>query len=95
MAGHRKKRRKSHSEDQKQIYIFYSKYKNERVIAIGEIASTFTFDLIVTMRDSKSTYDLEKGEKIGVSFISDTTGGCFLSYRGVDGIAVKLKGDRN
>ena len=84
MAGHRKKRRKSHPEDQKQIYIFYSKYKNERVIAIGEIASTFTFDYA----QLQSTYDLEKGEKIGVSFISDTAGGCFLSYRGVDGIAV-------
>jgi len=87
--------------DGKKADLFDANYKNKSMTVTGEIAtlsdndtslkvlsSTLTFDVIIGFADPKAGYDLEKGQRITVTFNVTSAGGCFLSYRGDHGVIV-------
>jgi hypothetical protein len=95
---------KSKFSDEKKDDIFKSKYENKDMVVDGEIAevdrgeldikvlpSTLTFDLDVTLKDPKSTYDLQKGQSVTVRFIVRSAGGCILPYSGDEGVLVPAR----
>lgn len=72
-----------------------------RVVSVdhGEVAlkllpSTLTYDLQVQMRDSRSVYDLERGQFLTVQFRMLTQGGCVLPYGGDQGTVVHVANPR-
>jgi hypothetical protein len=90
---------KSKYSDGKKADLFDANYKNKPMTVTGEIAtlsdndaslkvlsSTLTFDVIINFANPKAGYDLEKGQRITVTFNVTDAGGCFLSYRGNRGV---------
>jgi hypothetical protein len=89
--------------EEKKNDIYARKYKNERMFVVGEISyinkgslgvkilrATLTYDVLITMRDPKDTYEIEKGDVKAVIFTSDNiAGGCILPYTGKDGVIAK------
>lgn len=45
-----------------------------------------TYNLSVELEDKKQGYDLEKGQRVDVSFVMESAGGCFSPYRGEHGV---------
>lgn len=85
--------------DEKKADVFEAKYKNKEMTVSGEIAdvsrgeikikilrSTITYDLSVTLSDPKSTYDLEKHQRVTLRFTVRRAGGCILPYSGDQGL---------
>jgi hypothetical protein len=87
--------------DEKKADLFAANYKDRQMSVTGEtkeidhgeidirvLPSTLTFDISVTMADPKSTYDLQKGQRVTVQFIVRRAGGCILPYSGNQGMLV-------
>jgi len=80
--------------DDKKDDIFKSKYKNKRMTWSGEVVlaeadeaslnidGKGTQDLAVDFADSNAGYNLNKGDRISVSFVMRHMGGCFLPFSG-------------
>jgi hypothetical protein len=90
---------KSRYSDDKKADLFASNYKNKQMTVTGEIATlssndlslkvlpaTLTFDVIIKLADSKAGYDLEKGQRVTMTFVVNSAGGCLLSYSGDRGV---------
>ena len=90
---------KSKYSDGKKADLFEVNYKGKQMTVTGQIATladgdmslkvlptTLTFDVIVEFANPKAGYDLEKGQRITVTFNVQDAGGCFLSYRGNRGV---------
>jgi hypothetical protein len=84
---------------EKQADLFASRYKGQRMMVTGEVASankgkvgirmlpsTVTSDITVKLRDPQATYDLNIGQRIRMSFTVSDHGGCFLPFGGTDGV---------
>jgi hypothetical protein len=84
--------------DAKKADIFAANYKGREITLAGEIATlkddgltlkilrnTLTFDVSIKLTDPKATYDLEKGQRVAVTFTMREAGGCFLPYYGDQG----------
>jgi hypothetical protein len=93
---------KSRFSDEKKADLFATQYRGRSMTVSGEITSlrngsigvkalsgTLTSDIDVKLRDVGAAYDLEKGQRITVSFTVSFHGGCFLSYSGDNGVIVK------
>ena len=89
----------SRYSEEKRADLFASRYKGQRMTVTGEIAraekgqvsirllrSTLSHDISVKLSDPKATYDLEKGQRIRLSFTISEQGGCILPYSGTDGV---------
>ena len=74
-------------------------FKDKPAILTGEVAhieggklglklmaDTLTYDMLISFRDPKDIYDLEKGSHVMVAFIMRSAGGCFLPYTGDNGV---------
>jgi len=89
--------------DDKEADLFRTQYKNKQMTVTGEVSTvrdgevsikvlrtTLTHDIQVKLADKKAAYDLEKGQRVTVSFKVTYHGGCILSYSGEDGVLVNL-----
>jgi hypothetical protein len=85
--------------DDKKADLYASRWKGTPMTIVGEIAdvdngtvsvkvlrSTMTWDIRVDMRNKRDAYDLEKGTRIMLTFNVSSHGGCFLSFRGNNGV---------
>jgi hypothetical protein len=79
--------------DDKKADIFNANYKGRAITATGQIATlssgdlslkvlpgTMTYDILVTLRDPRAGYDLEKGQRVTVKFVVSYHGGCVLRH---------------
>ena len=89
-----------YSEDKKDD-LFASLYEGKRMTVTGEVGyvsggevgikvfpSTLTYDVLVELTDPNAAYDLEKEQRISVSFTMQSAGGCFLPFSGDEGVIV-------
>ena len=89
-----------YSEDKKDD-LFASNYEDRTMTVTGEVAyisggqvgikvlpSTLTYDVLIELSDANAAYDLEKEQRLSVSFKMRSAGGCFLPYSGDEGIIV-------
>jgi hypothetical protein len=85
--------------DEKKADLYDARWKGKQMTVVGEIAtlsdgdvsvkvlrSTITFDIRVKMRNKRDTYDLEKGQRVMLTFNVSYHGGCLLSYSGDNGV---------
>jgi hypothetical protein len=85
--------------DEKKADLYEARWKGKPMTVVGEIAtlndgdvsvkvlrSTLTFDVTVKMKNRRDTYDLEKGQRVMLTFNVSYHGGCFLSYSGENGV---------
>jgi ribosomal protein L21E len=85
--------------DDKKADIYASRYKGKTMTVTGEVSTskdgsvgvkvlraTLTHDVDVKLRNSRDAYDLEKGQRVTVTFNVSYHGGCFLSYSGENGV---------
>jgi hypothetical protein len=90
---------KSKYSDDKKADIYASRWKGKQMTVVGEIAtlkdgnvsikvlrSTLTFDIVVEMQNKRDAYDLEKDQRVTLTFNVSSHGGCFLSYHGSNGV---------
>jgi hypothetical protein len=54
-------------------------------VSVKILRTTLTSDIRVKLRDSRDAYDLEKGQRVTLTFTVSDHGGCFLSYGGNGG----------
>jgi hypothetical protein len=54
-------------------------------VSLKILRTTLTSDIRVKLRDSRDAYDLEKGQRVTLTFKVSDHGGCFLSYGGDSG----------
>jgi hypothetical protein len=87
--------------DDKKNAIFDADYKDRLTTVTGTIStvgsgevnlkvlpSTLTSDVHLKMANASDTYDLVKDQTITIRFVPTTIGGCFLGFRGKDGVIV-------
>jgi hypothetical protein len=97
----------SRYSDDKKAFLYQQNYQGREMTVVGEVSSaekgsvymkvlpsTLTFDVIVKLRDPKDAFDLEKGQRVGVKFQVSGHGGCFLSYRGDNGVLLQQQAGR-
>jgi hypothetical protein len=85
--------------DEKKADLYATRWKGKQMTVVGEIAtlsdgdvsvkvlrSTLTFDVSVKMRNKRDTYDLEKDQRVMLTFNVSYHGGCFLAYSGENGV---------
>jgi len=90
-----------HKSSDDQVAEMFEALKGKLVVATGEVTkaaqgeiwlkvrpTTLIGDLIVTMADKRSTYDLEKGRTISVRFNLKTHGGCLMPFSGNNGVII-------
>ena len=58
-------------------------------VLLKVLRGTLSFDLSVTLADKRAGYDLEKGQRVMVTFTLTRHGGCFLPFGGKDGIVAR------
>ena len=62
----------------------------EARVLLRVLESTLTYDIGVTLADQNAAYNLEKGQRITVSFILTQHGGCILPYGGTQGQVIAV-----
>jgi hypothetical protein len=93
--------------DDKKAFLYQQNWRGREMIVIGEISnaekgdvyvkvlsSTLTFDVIVTLNNPQATFDLEKGQRVTVKFQISAHGGCFLAFRGTNGVLLQQQAGR-
>lgn len=88
-----------YSEEKKRS-LFGEIYVNKQFTWIGKVvrsdqgnvwlnmSDALIGDLIVTLSDKRQGDDLKNGDMIMIKFILDSSGGCFLPFKGENGIVV-------
>jgi hypothetical protein len=89
----------SKSSDEKKALLFKNLFEGNDITVTGEISTldrgtiglkvrpgTITFDVDVKMRDPKITFDMEKGQRVNLTFKATSQGGCILPFSGSDGV---------
>jgi hypothetical protein len=84
--------------DDKKADLFATRWRGTPMTVTGEVSlvssgtvslkilrTTLTSDIRVKLRDSRDAYDLEKGQRVTLTFKVSDHGGCILSYGGESG----------
>jgi len=92
----------SKCSDQKKDDLFKANYKNKPMTVTGEIVAvnnknvslkmlpkTQTADVIISFTDPNAGYDLEKGQRITITFDVLGASGCIIGALGVHGVVLK------
>jgi hypothetical protein len=89
----------SRFSDEKKADLFASQYKDHLMTVSGSIEvlsngslgikvnpHTFTYDVDVKLSSAQDAYNMIKGSRVTVTFTVSKHGGCFLPFRGVNGV---------
>jgi hypothetical protein len=89
----------SRYSDDKKADLFAQRWKGKSMTVTGEVANvskgtvsvkilrtTLSSDIWVDMQNDRDVYDLEKGQRVTLTFTVKDHGGCFLNYRGIFGV---------